>query len=52
MLKDATTHAHHFGLEEGLAYERCLFHLTFALDDWREGVAAFVEKRPPGYRDR
>ena len=33
-------------------YERRMFHATFALDDQKEGMAAFVEKRKPIFRHR
>ena len=52
MLKEAARHAQRTASETGLAHERRLFQLTFALDDRREGMAAFLEKRPPLYRDR
>jgi enoyl-CoA hydratase/carnithine racemase len=39
-------------LQEGLLFERRTFHSAFALDDQKEGMAAFVEKRKAGFRDR
>ena len=36
-------------LAEGVRFERRLFHTTFALDDQKEGMAAFLEKRPPNF---
>jgi len=52
MLKEAARHAQETASGTGLAHERRLFQLTFALEDRREGMAAFIEKRPPVYRDR
>lgn len=39
-------------LEEGLLFERKSFHATFALADQTEGMAAFVEKRKPVFKNR
>jgi len=50
--KEAVNRAHETTLAEGLAAERNLFHGTFALEDRSEGMAAFVEKRPPKFRNR
>jgi enoyl-CoA hydratase len=36
-------------LDEGLAFERKNFYLTFASQDQKEGMKAFVEKRKPNY---
>ena len=47
MAKDAVNRAFETPLSEGLKVERDLFHATFALDDRREGMAAFIEKRKP-----
>ena len=44
--KDAVNHAEELGLSAGLDYERRLFTTLFATDDQKEGMAAFVEKRP------
>ncbi len=37
-------------IETGLAIERDLFGLCFATDDQKEGMKAFVEKRPPEFK--
>ena len=47
MAKDAVNAAYEASLAEGLRIERRLFYATFATDDRREGMTAFVEKRPP-----
>jgi enoyl-CoA hydratase len=39
------------GLQEGLLFERRTFHSAFALDDQKEGMAAFVEKRKPSFKN-
>ena len=39
-------------LNQGVRHERRLFHSLFALDDQREGMAAFVEKRKAEFRGR
>ncbi|OBJ50572.1 enoyl-CoA hydratase [Mycobacterium sp. 1423905.2] len=52
MAKEAVNRAFESTLTEGLLYERRLFHSTFATDDQSEGMAAFVEKRPPNFTHR
>src|ERR1700736_2108444 len=47
MAKRAINRAFETPLSEGLNVERDLFHSTFALEDRSEGMAAFIEKRPP-----
>ncbi len=39
-------------LQEGLNYERRVFHSTFALEDRKEGMNAFIEKRPANFQDK
>ncbi|XP_022660183.1 enoyl-CoA hydratase, mitochondrial-like [Varroa destructor] len=38
-------------LQEGLTFERRAFHSTFALEDRREGMKAFIEKRPANFKN-
>lgn len=52
MAKEAVNRAFETTLNEGLLYERRLFHSTFATDDQTEGMAAFTEKRPPNFTHR
>lgn len=52
MIKDSVNRAYETTLSEGVHFERTLFHSTFALDDQKEGMAAFVEKRPPVFRNQ
>ena len=50
--KETVNAAHELSLAEGLRFERRLFHSLFALDDQKEGMGAFVEKRPPQFTDK
>jgi enoyl-CoA hydratase len=52
MAKEAVNRAFESTLTEGLLYERRLFHSAFATDDQSEGMAAFIEKRPPNFTHR
>jgi enoyl-CoA hydratase len=52
MAKEAVNRAFESTLSEGLLYERRLFHSSFATDDRSEGMAAFIEKRPPNFTHR
>jgi enoyl-CoA hydratase len=52
MAKEAVNRSYETTLAEGLRFERRLFHSMFALEDQKEGMAAFAEKRPPRFRDR
>ncbi|GAB3025657.1 enoyl-CoA hydratase [Mycobacterium bourgelatii] len=52
MAKEAVNRAFESTLTEGLLYERRLFHSTFATADQSEGMAAFIEKRPPNFTYR
>ncbi|XP_059078601.1 probable enoyl-CoA hydratase [Tigriopus californicus] len=49
--KQATNAAYESALSEGLATEKRLFHATFATQDRKEGMTAFVEKREPVWQD-
>lgn len=52
MAKDAVNRAYETTLAEGIHFERRLFHSTFALQDQKEGMAAFAAKRKPDFTDR
>jgi enoyl-CoA hydratase len=52
MVKEAVNRAYESTLSEGVRFERRLFHSTFATADRKEGMAAFVEKRKPDFRNR
>jgi len=52
MIKDCINLAYETTLEEGLGAERRLFFSSFALDDQKEGMQAFIDKRPPQWRHR
>ena len=49
-IKEAINRAYESSLTDGLAFERREFHSTFALEDQKEGMRAFVEKRKPAFR--
>ena len=51
MVKEAVNRAFETGLADGLHFERRLFHAMFATQDQKEGMAAFAEKRKPGFKD-
>ncbi|MBK1688129.1 enoyl-CoA hydratase [Rubrivivax gelatinosus] len=52
MAKECVNRAFEAGLADGLGYERRLFHALFATEDQKEGMAAFVAKRKPAFRQR
>ena len=52
MAKEAVNRAYETSLAEGLRFERRLIHSMFALDDQKEGMAAFAEKRKPAFKNR
>ena len=52
MVKESVTAAFETTLSQGIKFERRLFHSTFAVEDRREGMAAFAEKRPPRFKHR
>jgi enoyl-CoA hydratase len=52
MVKEAVNRAYETSLAEGVRFERRVFHATFATEDRREGMTAFIEKRPPAFKNR
>jgi enoyl-CoA hydratase len=52
MAKESVNRAFEVSLEEGIRFERRLFHSSFATEDQKEGMAAFVEKRKPAFKNR
>jgi enoyl-CoA hydratase len=46
MTKEAVNRSYEVSLREGLLFERRVFHSMFATADQKEGMTAFVEKRP------
>jgi len=52
MTKETVNRAYETTLAEGLRFERRLFHSMFATEDQKEGMAAFVEKRKPQFKDK
>ncbi len=51
-VKEAVNRSYETSLHEGLLVERRLFHSLFATEDQKEGMAAFLAKREPQFRDR
>lgn len=49
LAKESVNNAFNSTLDEGLIFERKNFYLTFASQDQKEGMAAFVEKRTPEF---
>jgi enoyl-CoA hydratase len=52
MVKEAVNRAYETTLAEGVRFERRLFYSTFATADQKEGMAAFIDKRKPSFRNR
>ncbi len=52
MAKAAVNQAFESGLDDGVSYERQLFHSLFATEDQKEGMTAFLEKRKPAFKHR
>jgi enoyl-CoA hydratase len=50
--KEAVNCAFETSLAEGVRFERRIFHSLFATLDQKEGMAAFIEKRPPKFENR
>ena len=52
LAKESVLKAFETTLSEGLEYERKLFYMLFATEDQKEGMKAFVEKRPPKFKGK
>ncbi len=52
LAKEAVLQAFETSLEAGLEFERRCFHTLFSTEDKREGIRAFLEKRPPQFSGR
>jgi enoyl-CoA hydratase len=50
--REAVNRAEEVGLTEGVRFERRTFHALFATEDQKEGMAAFLAKRPPVFTGR
>eukprot|EP00887_Chlorella_sp_A99_P004490 scaffold43.g4490.t1 len=50
MAKECVNRAFESGLNEGLLFERRVFHATFSTQDQKEGMAAFIDKRTPEFK--
>ncbi|SHM54572.1 enoyl-CoA hydratase [Roseovarius litoreus] len=51
-VKESVNRSYETTLREGLLFERRVFHSLFATEDQAEGMAAFIEKREPQFRDK
>ncbi|MFZ6815795.1 enoyl-CoA hydratase [Undibacterium sp. Rencai35W] len=52
MVKDSVNRAYETTLSEGVQYERRLFHSSFGTEDQKEGMKAFMEKRPANFKNQ
>ena len=52
MVKESVNAAYETTLTEGIRFERRLFHACFGTEDQKEGMAAFLEKRPAQFKNR
>ncbi len=50
LAKECVNRAFESGLSDGVSHERRVFHALFATDDQKEGMDAFLNKRPPNFR--
>ncbi len=50
--KESVNRAYETTLSEGVRFERRIFHSLFATEDQKEGMKAFVEKRPAAFKNR
>ncbi|HRJ70023.1 MAG TPA: enoyl-CoA hydratase [Beijerinckiaceae bacterium] len=52
MTKETVNRAYETTLAEGIRFERRVFHSMFSLEDQKEGMTAFAEKRKPNFKNR
>jgi enoyl-CoA hydratase len=52
MAKESLNRAYESSLAEGVLFERRTFHAAFATADQKEGMAAFIEKRQPKWKNK
>ncbi|MDF1685702.1 MAG: enoyl-CoA hydratase [Parvibaculaceae bacterium] len=52
MTKEAVNRVYETTLSEGIRFERRVFHSLFATEDQAEGMAAFIDKREPNFKNR
>ncbi|KAM9978300.1 hypothetical protein ACTFIZ_000754 [Dictyostelium cf. discoideum] len=52
MAKEAVNASYELTLQEGIRFERRMFHSTFGTHDQKEGMNAFVEKRTPTWHNK
>jgi enoyl-CoA hydratase/carnithine racemase len=52
MMKESVNRAYESSLNEGILFERRMLHASFGLQDQKEGMKAFVEKREPRFVHR
>jgi len=50
--KESVNRAFESGLSDGVMFERRLFHALFATEDQKEGMDAFMNKRPANFQHR
>jgi len=52
MIKESINRAYETSLAEGALFERRVFQSQFSLEDQKEGMAAFIEKRKPTFKHK
>jgi enoyl-CoA hydratase len=50
MAKECVNRAYEGALADGVLFERRVFHALFATEDQKEGMAAFLDKRAPAWK--